>query len=90
MGKKKPEENDDNSKQIEELESKLDELGKFVQEAMKEINDYRKDLKNAKKLQKKKDLQKLIAKRNELFRKLGDAVGNYTRTARDVAQTLDR
>jgi hypothetical protein len=88
MAKKKPEgEKEDNSEQIEELTSALDELGKCVQDAVKEINDFSKELKRAKDTE-AKELEKMILKRQQMFFRLGNAIDKYNSTAKGVVQDL--
>ena len=88
MAKKKPEgEKEKNSEQIEELTSALDELGKCVQDAVKEINDFSKELKRAKDTE-AKELEKMILKRQQMFFRLGNAIDKYNSTAKGVVQDL--
>ena len=91
MAKKKPEEEakEDNLKLIEELAGGLNDLGKCVQDSVKEINDFQKELKKAKGM-KAKELEKVILKRQQMFFRLGNAIDKYNSTAKGVIQNLGR
>jgi hypothetical protein len=89
MAKKKPSEGckEDNSKLIEELTGGLNDLGKCVQDSIKEINDFQKELKKAKGIE-AQQLEKMVLKRQQMFFRLGNAIDKYNSTAKGVIQDL--
>ena len=91
MAKKKPGEEGkkENAKLIEGLVSELGDMGKCVQDTVKGINDFQRDLKKTKDME-AKELEKMILKRQQLFFRLGNAIDRYNSTAKVVIQSLGR
>jgi hypothetical protein len=88
MAKKKPEgEKEDNSQLVDELASELGDVGRCVQDAVKEINDFQKALKKAKDIE-SKELEKMILTRQPMFFRLRNAIDKYNSTAKGIIQNL--
>ena len=81
---------DVNSDLLNELNAQLTAVDKAVQDAVKKIGDFQKELKKIQDKKELEELQRLIKKRQQMFDLLSSMIEKYNSTANDVIRNIAR